>query len=55
MEDIKKELQNLREEVIQSDDDIDIKADENSYLDSLDDYEFEDIDSLINNYLFYGI
>ena len=55
MEDIKKELQNLREEVIQSDDDIDIKADENSYLDSLGDDEFEDMDSLINNYLFYWI
>ena len=55
MEDIKKELQNIREEVIQSDDDIDIKADENSYLDSLGDDEFEDMDSLINNYLFYGI
>lgn len=54
MEDIKKELQNLREEIIQSDD-IDIKADENSYLDSLGDDEFEDMDSLINNYLFYGI
>ena len=53
MEDIKKELQNLREEVIQSDDDIYIKADENSYLDSLGDDEFEDMDSLINNYLFY--
>lgn len=50
-----KELQNLKEEIIQSDDDIDIKADENSYLDSLWDDEYEDMDSLINNYLFYGI
>lgn len=42
MEEIKKELQNLKEEIIQSDDDIDIKADENSYLDSLWDDEYED-------------
>lgn len=55
MEEIKKELQNLKEEIIQSDDDIDIKAYENSYLDSLWDDEYEDMDSLINNYLFYGI
>lgn len=52
MEDIKKELNKLWEHVIQSDD-VDIKADENSYLDSLDDYEYEDIDQVINNYLFF--
>lgn len=53
MEETKKELQNLREDVMQNDDDIDIREDENSYLDSLDDYEYEDIDAVINNYLFF--
>lgn len=54
MDEIKKDLNKLRETVIQSDDDeIDIKADENAYLDSLEDYDYEDMDAVINWYLFY--
>ena len=44
-----KELENLKQEIIQDDSDsYDIKADENSYLDSLEDDARDDIDSLIN-------
>lgn len=54
MEDVKKELENLKQEIIQDDSDsYDIKADENSYLDSLEDDARDDIDSLINWFLFY--
>jgi hypothetical protein len=49
MEDIKNELEKLRQEVIQDDSDsYDIKADENDYLDSLEDNAWDDMDSLIN-------
>lgn len=52
MDEIKQDLNKLRENVIQSDEDeIDVKADENAYLDSVED--FEDMDVVINWYLFY--
>lgn len=54
MKDIKKELNSLWEEVMTDDSDsYDIRAEENAYLDSLEDDAFEDIDSLIEGYLFF--
>lgn len=34
-------------------DEIDYREDENSYLDSLDDEDYENIDDVINGYLFF--
>lgn len=48
LDDIKKDIFYLED-----DDEIDFREDENSYLDSLDDYEYENIDDVINWYLFY--
>lgn len=53
MEETKKELQNLWQEVINSDDEIDIREEENFFLETRADYEFEDIDQLINDYMFF--
>ena len=54
MEDIKLELEKLQQEIIQDDSDsYDIRADENDYLDSLEDDAWDDMDSLINWFLFF--
>ena len=52
MEDIKLELQNLWNEIMNEEEE-DIRETENAYLDSLDDSAFDDIDSLINWFLFF--
>ena len=39
--------------LMDEDDDIDFREDENSYLDSLDDEDYENIDDVINGYLFF--
>jgi hypothetical protein len=51
----KKELliESIKDEIkkdvyLMDDDEIDYREDENSYLDSLDDYEYENIDDVIN-------
>lgn len=46
-DDIKKDV------YLMDDDEIDFREDENSYLDSLEDYEYENIDDVINWYLFF--
>ena len=43
----------IKKDVYLMDDDIDFIEDENSYLDSLSDYEYEDMDDVINGYLFF--
>jgi hypothetical protein len=49
MEETKKELEKLQQDIIQDDSDsYDIRADENDYLDSLEDDAWDDMDSLIN-------
>jgi hypothetical protein len=49
MEETKKELEKLQQDVIQDDSDFyDIRTDENDYLDSLEDDAWDDMDSLIN-------
>ena len=47
-DDIKKDVYLMDDE-----DEIDYREDENSYLDSLEDYEYEDMDDVINGYLFF--
>ena len=39
--------------LMDDEDEIDYREDENSYLDSLDDEDYEDIDDVINGYLFF--
>ena len=48
-DDIKKDVYLMDDD----EDDIDYREDENSYLDSLDDEDYEDIDDVINGYLFF--
>lgn len=47
-DDIKKDVYLMDDE-----DEIDYREDENSYLDSLDDEDYENIDDVINWYLFF--
>ena len=47
-DDIKKDVY-----LIDDEDEIDYREDENSYLDSLDDEDYENIDDVINWYLFF--
>lgn len=57
----KKELliESIKDEIkkdvylMDDEDEIDYREDENSYLDSLDDEDYENIDDVINGYLFF--
>ena len=57
----KKELliESIKDEIkkdvylMDDEDEIDYREDENSYLDSLDDEDYDNIDDVINGYLFF--